>query len=62
MAICSCTTSSYKTVNPLKLEPRAHGPYTITQVYTNGTVDVRLRPNIIERINIRRLIPYRRHV
>eukprot|EP00957_Ditylum_brightwellii_P069777 5298554-Ditylum_brightwellii.AAC.1 len=27
-----------KSVNPSKLEPRAHDPYVITQVFTYGTV------------------------
>ena len=49
-----------KTVNPSKLEPRAHGPYRIERVYTNGTIDVLRRENVIERINIRRVIPFRR--
>ena len=47
-----------KAVNPAKLEPRAHGPYRITQVYTNGTIDVERRANVIARINIRRVIPF----
>ena len=50
-----------KTVDPNKLEPRAHGPYTIVQVYTNGTVDVRRNPHIVERLNIRRLVPFHRN-
>ena len=50
-----------KSVDPTKLEPRAHGPYTIVQVYTNGTVDVRRNPHIVERLNIRRIIPFRRN-
>ena len=49
-----------KTVDPSKLEPRAHGPYRIHQVYTNGTIDIIRRENVIERINIRRVIPFRR--
>ena len=49
-----------KTVNPSKLEPRAHGPYRITRIYTNGTVDIQRTAHIIERINIRRLIPFRK--
>ena len=48
-----------KAVDPSKLEPRAHGPYTITQVYTNGTIDVRRNPQVIERLNIRRVIPFK---
>ena len=49
-----------KTVDPAKMEARAHGPYTIVQVYTNGTLDVRRGPHVIERLNIRRLVPFRR--
>eukprot|EP00957_Ditylum_brightwellii_P020297 1531803-Ditylum_brightwellii.AAC.1 len=47
-----------KSVNPSKLEPRAHGPYDITQVFTNGTVKVRRNAHFNERMNIRRLVPF----
>ena len=49
-----------KAIEPNKLQARAHGPYPIAQVYVNGTDDVQRNNNVIERINIRRLIPYRR--
>ena len=49
-----------KAVSPAKLEPRAHGPCRIEIVYTNGTIDILRRENVIERINIRRVIPFRR--
>lgn len=49
-----------KTVNPSKLEARAHGPYVITRVYTNGTLDVRRNAQVVERLNIRRVVPFRR--
>ena len=49
-----------KEINPGKLDPRAHGPYPIVQVHTNGTIDVLRNPHVTERINIRRVIPYRR--
>ena len=40
-----------------KLDPPKKGPYTITDVYTNGTVRIQ-RGIINERINIRRLEPF----
>jgi transposase InsO family protein len=45
---------------PDKLEPRAFGPYTITRVHTNGTLSIEVSPGVVERINIRRVKPYRR--
>ena len=45
---------------PDKLQPRATGPYVITNVHTNGTVTIQLTPTTIERISIQRLKPYRR--
>jgi len=42
-----------------KMDAKTEGPFLITQVYTNGTVSIQRRPNVIERINIRRLSPYR---
>ena len=49
-----------KNVNPSKLEPRAHGPYVIQRVYQNGTIEVSRNANVLERINIRRVVPFRR--
>ena len=49
-----------KTVNPDKLEPRAHGPYLITWIYTNGTVDIQRSEHVTEIINISRIIPFQR--
>ena len=34
-------------LQPDKLEKRATGPYVIEQVHTNGTVTIRLAPNVI---------------
>ena len=45
---------------PNKLQPRAEGPYKIERVHTNGTLTIRLRPYVTERISIRRVKPYRR--
>ena len=42
-----------------KLEPKATGPFRITRVHTNGTVSVN-RGAYVERLNIRRIKPYRR--
>lgn len=43
-----------------KLSAKAKGPYTITKVHTNGTVTIRLKPNVYQRLNIRRIKPYHR--
>jgi hypothetical protein len=45
---------------PDKLEPRATGPFRVEQVHTNGTLTIRLSHNVIERIPLRRIKPYRR--
>eukprot|EP00957_Ditylum_brightwellii_P025437 1923631-Ditylum_brightwellii.AAC.1 len=49
-----------KAVNPAKLEPKAHWPYALTQVITNGTVSVSRGLHVVERMNIPHLIPVRR--
>ena len=47
-------------LHPDKLEPRApEGPFPIIQIHVNGTVTIRRDEYITERINIRRLRPYR---
>ena len=45
---------------PDKLSPRAHGPYRVNTVHTNGTVTIQLTPHTIERISIRRIKPFKR--
>ena len=45
--------------SPNKLGERAIGPFPITCVYTNSTVDICRTPNTVERLNIRRLHPFR---
>jgi len=47
--------------NPTKLGIRTSGPYNIKKVHVNGTVTMELRPGVSERINIRRIIPYRKN-
>ena len=44
---------------PTKLGERKVGPYRIANVHTNGTLTIELRPGVTERINIRRVTPYR---
>jgi len=48
-----------KNTNPRKLGERTSGPYKILKVHTNGTVTIELNPGVEERINIRRIIPYK---
>jgi hypothetical protein len=44
-----------------RLEPTAPaGPFVIIRVHVNGIVTIALQPHISERINIRRIRPYRR--
>ena len=46
---------------PRKLDERTNGPYRVLQLQThvNGTVTIELRPRVSERLNIRRIIPYK---
>ena len=41
-----------------KLNLKTSGPYEILRTHVNGTVTIQLRPDITERINIRRTLPY----
>ena len=42
-----------------KLDPRALGPFTVTTVHTNGNLTIELENNLYERINIRRVKPFK---
>ena len=42
-----------------RLGVKTTGPYTIDRVHVNGNLTILLRPGVTERINIRRVIPYR---
>jgi len=48
-----------KVHDPTKLGVRTTGPFTILRVHVNGTITLQLRPGVTERINIRRVIPFR---
>ena len=56
---CSGQKVLKKVHKPTKLGVRTSGPYTVERVHVNGTLTIQLREGISERINIRRLIPYR---
>jgi transposase InsO family protein len=45
--------------DPATLQERAQGPFTVAQVHVNGTVTIERAPGVHERINIRRIRPYR---
>ena len=45
--------------DPAKLEHRWDGPYPILQVHVNGNITIRLTPSLRERLNIRRVKPYK---
>ena len=44
---------------PRKLDERTSGPYRVLQTHVNGTITIELRPGVSERLNIRRVIPYK---
>jgi hypothetical protein len=46
------------TNNPTTLYDRGIGPFTITQVYTNGTITFQCTPHIVECVNISQVKPY----
>jgi transposase InsO family protein len=48
-----------KVDDPTKMEERNIGPFPITQIHINGTVTIRRRPHVLQRINVRRIKPYR---
>ena len=48
-----------KVHDPTKLGIRTDGPFKVQTVHVNGTLTMELRPGVTERINIRRVIPYR---
>ena len=47
--------------DPAKLGLRTSGPYKVTKVHVHGTLTIELRAGVTERINIRRIIPYKEH-
>jgi len=48
-----------KEPDPSKMEAKSRGPFQIVRVHANGTVTLQTKPNVTERINIRRIKPYR---
>ena len=44
--------------NPKKLGVRTTGTYPIQRVHVNGNLTIELRPGLLKKINIRRLVPY----
>jgi hypothetical protein len=42
-----------------KIGKRTSSPYKIVQVHVNGTVTIKLRPGLTERINVRQIIPFK---
>ena len=48
-----------RVVDPTKLDERWEGPYSILHVHVNGTITIALTQHIRERLNIRRIKPYK---
>ena len=46
------------TTRDRKSDPRAIGPFNVTQVHVNGTLTIQRLPNIFQRVNIRQVKPY----
>ena len=53
---CLLGKATYKVLG--KLEERYIGPYLVVMIHVNGTLTVRKRPNVLERINVRRVKPF----
>jgi hypothetical protein len=49
-----------KVPSPRRLDDLNEGPYRISQVHVNGTITIQRTAHVTERINIRRVVPYRR--
>ena len=48
-----------KTFKPTKLGEQTTGPYRVSKVHCNGTVTLVMNDDVTERINIRRILPFR---
>ncbi len=48
------------TPNPNKLGKLTRGPFVIERVHCNGTITIRRIANVVDRINIRNVRPFRR--
>lgn len=48
-----------ESLDSAKLSRKQEGPYVVTTVYSNGTIDIQKAPDVTECINIRRVIPYK---
>jgi hypothetical protein len=48
------------TPNPTKLGKLTRGPFMIERVHCNGTITIRRNANVVDRINIRNVRPFRR--
>jgi hypothetical protein len=44
---------------PRKLSERTSGPYRVLQTHVHGTLTIELQPGVSERLNIRRVTPYK---
>ena len=45
-----------------KLESPCDGPYEILEVYDNGTVQIKVNGAVKERVNLRRLTPFKQRL
>ena len=48
------------TLNPNKVGKLTRGPFTIERILCNGTITIRRNANVVDRINIRNVWPFKR--
>ena len=49
-----------RVADPVKMEDRFTGPYRISRIFVNGTIDLELEPTVVRRFSIRKVVPLQR--
>jgi hypothetical protein len=48
-----------KVYDPTKMDAKLRGPFKISRVYVNGTVQLQMSDTVFQRFNIRKIVPFR---